>query len=199
MLAGTPLFFLTLWMAACHLMLDKAADGGSDAASTLVVALAGNGESVGVRLAGQPSLWFTAAAQAPAGPRLNPMPQAYASPVIGDSGAIDAVGFGGQALSFAHEVSAALEPWLPPAWHRGPSSLLLGQHPAFAGLGVRVGLDAAAVAQHKRSPLAAIAMIDAAGEHGLLGRGLFIPPVGLFARAAATVLGGAASCVKGNP
>jgi hypothetical protein len=198
MLAGTPLFFLTLWMAACHLMLDRAADGGSDAASTLVVALAGNGESVGIRLAGQPSRWFTAAAQPPVGPRLNPMPQASTSPVIGDSGAIDAAGFGGQALSFAREVSAALEPWLPPAWHCGPSRLLLGRHPAFAGLGVRIGLDAAAVKRHARSPLAAIAMIDAAGEHGLLGRGLYIPPVELFERAAATVLGSAAICVEGN-
>ncbi|MDB5729331.1 MAG: hypothetical protein JWQ00_2536, partial [Noviherbaspirillum sp.] len=88
MLAGTPLFFLTLWMAACHLMLNKAADGGTDAASTLVVALAGNGESVGIRLAGQPSLWFTAVAQPPAAPRLNPMQRACASPMVGDSGAI---------------------------------------------------------------------------------------------------------------
>jgi hypothetical protein len=196
MLAASPLFFLTLWMAACHLMLDAAADGGSDAASTLVVALAGNGEQVGIRLAGQPGRWFTAPATAPSGPRLQALPQAglpsYVSPVIGDSGAIDVVGFGGQALSFAPEISTALRRWLPPDWAGRPLCLLAGGHAAFGQADLaqfRVGLDAALVAQRGMTPLAAIAMIDAAGEQGLLGRGVYIAPVDLFARATACILG----------
>jgi hypothetical protein len=189
MLTGTPLFFLTLWMAACHLMLDAASDDGRDPASTLVVAFAGNGESVGIRLAGQPSRWFTAPAQPPAGPHLNPALHAHALPVIGDSGAIDAAGFGGQALSFAPEISNALQPWLPTGWQALPAALLAGEHPGFAGLGLRIGLDAVAVAKHKLAPLAAIAMIDMAGQHGLLGRGLFIPSTELFALASASLPG----------
>lgn len=194
MLASSPLFFLTLWMAACHLMLDAAADGGSDAASTLVVALAGNGEQVGIRLAGQPGRWFTAPATAPAGPRLQAGSPSYVSPVVGDSGVIDALGFGGQALSFAPEISTALQRWLPADWAARPRHLLAGEHAVFANRKAgsppfRVGLDAALVAQHGMAPLAAIAMIDAAGEQGLLGRGLYIAPVDLFARAAAGMTG----------
>jgi hypothetical protein len=188
MLAGTPLFFLTLWMAACHLMLDAAADGGRDSASTLVVAFAGNGERIGIRLAGQPSKWFAAPATPPAGPRLNPALDADASPVIGDSGAIDALGFGGQALSFAPEINAALQQWLPVAWADTPSLLMLGEHAAFRYPGLRIGLDAALVAQCQSPPVVAIAMIDAAGQRGLLGRGVFIAPVDLFVQASASVL-----------
>jgi hypothetical protein len=202
MLENSPLFFLTLWMAACHLMLDAAADDGRDAASTLVVALAGNGEQVGIRLAGQPARWFTAAATAPVGPRLQAAAQtglpSYVSPVIGDSGAIDAVGFGGQALSFAPEINAALRSWLPADWADRPRCLLAGEHAVFTRADLppfRVGLDAALAAQHGMEPLAAIAMIDAAGEQGLLGRGLFTAPVDLFARAAACIAQPAGNCL----
>lgn len=182
MLTGTPLFFLTLWMAACHLMLDSAADGGSDPASTMVIALAGNGEQAGIRLAGSPSEWTVVTGSPPAGPRLDPRSTALPLPVIGDSGVIDAAGFGGQALSFSAEIQGVLADWLPP--HRQEStSLLAGEHPAFGSLGVKVGLDAALVKNLNRSPLTAIAMIDAAGEQGLLGRGLYVPPVELFSQA----------------
>ncbi|RXZ33796.1 DUF1116 domain-containing protein [Oxalobacteraceae bacterium CAVE-383] len=198
MLANSPLFFLTLWMAACHLMLDAAADGGRDAASTLVVALAGNGEQVGIRLAGQPERWFTAPATAPAGPRLQAAQAgspSSVSPVLGDSGVIDAAGFGGQALRFAPEINTALQRWLPEDWAHRPRRLLAGEHAAFgnrhAGLSpFCIGLDAALAARHGIAPLAAIAMLDAAGKQGLLGRGLYIAPVGLFAHAAACILGG---------
>ncbi|MCT9069900.1 DUF1116 domain-containing protein [Cupriavidus gilardii] len=187
MLRQTPLFFLTLWMAACHLMLDRAADGGRDAASSLVVALAGNGERVGIRLAGQPHRWHTAPAAAPVGPPLNASAAgATASPVIGDSGVIDALGCGGQALTGAPEIAAALAPWLPADWRARSGSLLAGRHPGLAPQGLAVGLDAASIVTG-REPLTAIAMIDAAGELGLLGRGLFVPPASLFAQAAGDI------------
>ena len=185
MLGESPLFFLTLWMAACHLMLNEAADGGRDAGSTLVVALAGNGECLGIRLAGQPRQWITAPALPPAGPRLNPLLQAEALPVIGDSGMIDVAGFGGQALAGAPVIAAALSPWLPPDWRERPARLLAGRHPAFASLGIGTGIDAAAVAMSGLAPLIAIAMIDAAGQQGSLGRGLLVPPSELFSRAVA--------------
>jgi len=184
MLRQTPLFFLTLWMAACHLMLERAADGGRDAASTLVVALAGNGQQAGIRLAGQPHRWHTAAAAAPVGPPLNASAAAAtASPVIGDSGVIDVLGCGGQALTGAPEIATVLAPWLPADWRERSGILLAGRHPGLAPQGLAVGLDAARVAAGCE-PLTAIAMIDAAGERGLLGRGLYVPPATLFVQAA---------------
>lgn len=186
MLASSPLFFLTLWMAACHLILDAAGDRGRDPASTLVVGFAGNGEHFGIRLAGNPSQWVTEPGRAPAGPRFNPGLQADPLPVIGDSGAIDAVGFGGQALSFSPEISAALQEYLPSSWQDRPA-LLIDTHPAFAEWGLRTGLDAGRVAASGLAPLAAIAMIDANGEHGLLGRGVFMPSSELFANAVAAL------------
>ncbi|TCK34854.1 uncharacterized protein DUF1116 [Paraburkholderia sp. BL8N3] len=178
MLRETPLFFLTLWMAACHLMMDAAASNGADPACTLVVALAGNGRSVGVRLAGNPSRWSTLAADAPRGPRLDAASQTLAAPLTGDSGVIDAAGFGAQALSLAPEPAQAFAGWLPAAWRSEQPPLLAGAHPAFGGH--RCALDAAAVSSMRIAPLAAIAMIGADGRAGLLGRGLYAAPVELF-------------------
>jgi len=180
MLAQTPLFFLTLWMAACALMLSAASRDGQSA-STLVVALAGNGERVGIRLAGAPSRWFTAVAHAPEGPRINSQPQTAAAPLTGDSGVIDAAGFGAQALAFAREPAQAFEPYLPAGWRDRQPRVHTGSHPAFGELpGV---LDAARVVHEGIAPLAAIAMIGADGYAGLLGRGLYTAPPELFARA----------------
>ncbi len=183
MLAETPLFFLTPWMAACALMLAAASAG--DASSTLVVALSGNGERVGIRLAGAPSRWITAAAHAPEGPRIDPRQAAHAAPLTGDSGVIDAAGFGAQALAFAPEPAQAFEPFLPAGWRERQARVHTESHPAFGRLpGV---LDAARVESEGIAPLAAIAMIGADGRAGLLGRGLYAAPPELFARALQTL------------
>jgi hypothetical protein len=180
MLAQTPLFFLTLWMAACALMLSATARAGQPA-STLVVAMAGNGERVGIRLAGAPSRWITAVAHAPQGSRIDPQQQAAAAPLTGDSGVIDAAGFGAQALAFAPEPAQAFEAYLPDGWRDRQARVHTEPHSMFAHLpGV---LDAARVVREDIAPLAAIAMIGADGRTGLLGRGLYTAPPELFARA----------------
>ncbi|AUT68339.1 MULTISPECIES: DUF1116 domain-containing protein [Paraburkholderia] len=189
MLARTPLFFLTPWMAACALMLSAAARAGQSK-STLVVALAGNGERVGIRLAGAPSRWITADARAPEGPRIDPQQQAAAAPLTGDSGVIDAAGFGAQALAFAPEPAQAFEAYLPAGWRDRQARIHTESHPAFGRLpGV---LDAARVVQEGVAPLAAIAMIGADGRAGLLGRGLYTAPPELFAHALSNLSGEAA-------
>ncbi|HEY2024897.1 DUF1116 domain-containing protein [Paraburkholderia sp.] len=189
MLAQTPLFFLTLWMAACALMLS-AAPRASDASSTLVVALAGNGERVGIRLSGAPSRWITADARAPQGPRIDPRQQTDAAPLTGDSGVIDAAGFGAQALAFAPEPAQAFDAFLPAGWRERQARIHTEPHPAFMRLpGV---LDAARVAREGIAPLAAIAMIGGDGRAGLLGRGLYAAPPELFARALKSLSGDAA-------
>jgi hypothetical protein len=184
MLADTPLFFLTLWMAACHLMMSAAAHG-ADPAATLTVALAGNGREVGVRLAGRPSVWTTQPAAAPAGPRLDATTQTPVAPLTGDSGVIDAAGFGAQAFALAPEPAGAFAAWLPADWRNTQPTLLAGRHPAFSAL--HGALDAAAVVQQKVEPLAAIAMIGADGRTGLVGRGVYAAPVALFEAAMQTL------------
>jgi hypothetical protein len=180
MFRQTPLFFLTLWMAACRLMTSAAARN-SHPASTLVVALAGNGVNVGIQLAGRPSHWYTAPATPPAGPAINPALDHPAAALTGDSGVIDVAGFGAQALAVAPEPAAAFAAWLPPGWQHEQAQLYAGSHPCFTDL--HCGLDAAQVALHRTAPLAAIAMIGADGRAGLLGRGLFAAPASLFATA----------------
>lgn len=180
MLSATPLFFLTLWMAACHLMLEAAARAADGSASTLVVALAGNGRDLGVRLAGQPRRWFVSPAPAPAGPRIDPSRAAPVSPMVGDSGVIDAAGFGAQALALAPAVREALAGWLPPDWRERPARLAQGSHPVFADLGLGLGTDAAA----GTAPLAAIAMVGGDGLSGLLGRGIVQMEAAVFTEAA---------------
>ncbi|MCC8393800.1 DUF1116 domain-containing protein [Paraburkholderia sp. MMS20-SJTR3] len=193
MLGETPLFFLTLWMAACALMLAAAARAG-EASSTLVVALAGNGERVGIRLAGAPSRWITARARAPQGPRIDPQQRAQAAPLTGDSGVVDAAGFGAQALAFAPEPAQAFAAFLPDGWRERQARIHTEPHPAFARLpGV---LDAARVEREGIAPLAAIAMIGGDGRAGLLGRGLYVAPPELFARALKNLADDAAAHVS---
>lgn len=155
-LAQSPLFFLTLWMAACRAMLLATADS----MPTLLVGLAGNGHDVGVLLGHDLGAWTVTPASAPEGPRLDPSVTASACPVIGDSGVIDVTGFGGQRLP-----GATAARWLEV------------RHPV---LGVPVGLDAGAVVDHKSPPQVHIGMVGADGRSGLLGRGFYRPPLSLF-------------------
>lgn len=190
MLAATPLFFLTLWMAACHLALDTAADGGRDAQSTLVVGFAGNGRECGIRLAGDPQRWWTAAAAPPAGPFLNPENLALAAPMVGDSGAIDAAGFGAYALAgAAAELLDAVRPWLPADWRETARTALLSPPPADDTL-PWAALDATRVANRTDAAHALIAMLDRDGRQGLLGRGVFAAPRDAFREAAWAALSG---------
>ena len=198
-LASTPLFFLTLWMAAARLMLSAAERG---APGTLVTRMGGNGEAFGITLARRPQTWCTLPSAAPRGPYLDAALTSL-SPLgaIGDSAVIDALGFGGQALCFAPEPRAALEPYLPDGRgrlarstsadeggdrSRTPDpyqSLLEAAHPAFAGVGVRVGLDAARIAASPLLPVVTLGMVEKTGARGLLGRGVLLPPRELFVNA----------------
>ncbi|WP_213877123.1 oxalurate catabolism protein HpxZ [Pseudomonas sp. dw_358] len=168
MLDSTPLFFLTLWMAACHLMLDATCDPARP--TRLVLALAGNGVDVGVRLADQPQRWLTAPAHVPDGPRIKPG-ATLASPMLGDSGVIDAAGFGAQAWHHSIDVARSMNPWRSPGEYRRPG-WLRGEHPLFAGFHLGSAIDASRVTFDQPAPWVAIAMLDGAGEQGLLGRGL---------------------------
>jgi hypothetical protein len=48
---------------------------------------------------------------------------------------------------------------------------------------VRVGLDALRAIRSGIAPVVTLAMVEKTGRGGLLGRGVFLPPEELFARA----------------
>jgi hypothetical protein len=175
---STPLYFLTFWMAAARYMLS-AAEGMTPA--SLVTMLAGNGEFVGVQLAGAPGRWTIVPAAPPQGPRLAQAPMdAAALGAIGDSAVIDALGCGGQALALAAEPRSALQEYLPSHYREVPQTSLAVRHRAFGAIGLRVGLDARRVVASGRAPIVTLGMVERSGRHGLLGRGVYVPPIGLF-------------------
>ena len=94
-LKNSPSFFLNLWMAACKCILQAAEN---EPGSSVVTAMAGNGQDFGLQLSGLPRQWVTVPAQPPhAGEERG---NQYGG-AVGDSAVIDALGFGGMALSYA--------------------------------------------------------------------------------------------------
>jgi hypothetical protein len=176
--ADTPLFFLTLWMAACAFML-RCAEPATDL-PTLVTRAGGNGESFGICCAGQPGLWSMAVAQAPSGHLLSTASvHMQVCPAIGDSAVIDVLGLGAQTLATAPEPLQAFADFLPPGYAGLAEQLMAKMHPVLER---RVGLDARRVLAQASTPLVALAMLAADGQGGLLGRGLYRPPAAVFAR-----------------
>lgn len=159
-------FVLNAIMAACATMIGA---GAGISGSTMVVAAGGNGAHFGWKLAGQPDDWQTAPAAIPVGPRFGNANGRTVLPAIGDSAVIDACGFGAAALRYAPEMMAALRGHVPEAYFTAAASdPFLDAHPAFPS-DLRLGLDATRAAPLRGVMLAAL---DAAGEAGLVGRGI---------------------------
>ena len=181
-LEASPLFFLTLWMAACALMLG-AAEG--DGASSLVTRAGGNGERFGIALAAAPDRWVCVDAEAPQGALVATAKGAVGiSAAIGDSAVIDMLGFGGQRLAHAPEPRRAFAGFLPESLDGIAEKLLVAPHPAIDPAWP-VGLDAQRVVNQQQAPFVALAMLANDGRGGFAGRGIYRPPVTLFEQALA--------------
>lgn len=172
-------FFLNPWMAACKATM-LAGDGVPGAA--LVTAAGGNGVRFGLRLSGMMGEgWASAPVAAPQGPDIGVSRPRL--PAIGDSAVIDALGFGALALDAAPllraELGAAAETAIAAA-----DRLLCADHPVH---GRRVGLDARAVLLGGPVPPVCLAALHAAGEDGIVGRGLAWHPPSCHAEAVALV------------
>ena len=178
---ATPLFFLTLWMAAAACML-RAAEGGD--VPTLVTRAGGNGERFGIALAGDPARWISHDATPPQGPYAPNAPDG-ALPVgaIGDSAVIDLLGLGGQRLAYAPEPHSLVATHLPEDHGVRARHLMLAPHPALPGHWP-VGIDVRRVVQQAYPPAVMLAMVAADGASGFLGRGVYRPPLTLFEQAA---------------
>lgn len=172
-LASAGQFVVNLWMATCGTMLNAAAGVPE---SRLVVGAGGNGRTFGLRLASAPGRWLEMPAPTPAGGLLDP---AFADveilPAIGDSAVIDACGFGAMAMRHAPAVAKMMAPHLPAGFVEKAGTALIGPHPAFIASGARVGLDAARLTATGGAAVN-LAMIDADGEKGLVGRGTCLIP-----------------------
>ena len=68
-----------------------------------------------------------------------------------------------------------------------PSQLMSIENPFFEACRLRMGLDARRAVDNDARPIVALAMIDAKGNCGLLGRGIFRPSLALFRSALQSV------------
>ncbi|MEF7616616.1 DUF1116 domain-containing protein [Aquincola sp. MAHUQ-54] len=167
LLAGSPGFVLTILMAAAACQLRGRTQG--------IAAVGGNGLRFGLRLHGEPA-WHSVPATPPQGLRLPGHAATTALGAIGDSAVLDFCGLGGQALAAA--------PALCDEWRAVLPADLPQRRAAVVDEASGV-VDPARAAHHRLAPLVNLAILDAAGEAGLIGRGCFAPDLALFDTAAA--------------
>jgi Protein of unknown function (DUF1116) len=177
-IAATPLFFLSLWMAACALILRRLEVDGP---AGMITRAGGNGERFAIAGAARPGEWVACDATAPQGPRLPGV--AADVPIegaIGDSAVIDMLGLGGQRLAQAPDLLKVFGEAVTAGLHSEPARRLLAQpHPLLPD-GWPLGLDAARVCLHRQPPRVVLGMLARDGRGGLCGRGLYRPPLDLF-------------------
>jgi len=168
-LRAHPAFVLPLLMAAAGAALRTH--------GCAIAGLGGNGLEYGLRWrasAAGAAYWQQMPAQAPLGPRFAGHEATAALGAIGDSAVIDLCGLGGQALAAAPLLAAEWKDCLPSdalarrAWLIDPASGIV---------------DPQRVADLGLAPLIDLAILDRAGACGLIGRGVYLPPVDLFTAA----------------
>jgi hypothetical protein len=166
-LRSNPAFVLSVLMAAAGAALQ--------AHRCAIGAIGGNGIDFGIRLSGSDT-WRQVPAQAPRG--TTPPGVAGISPLaaIGDSAVIDFCGLGGQALAAAPALLAEWHGILPPDACTRRGALI---DPA-SGIA-----DPALILRAAAAPLINLAILGRDGE-GLIGRGVYIPPLELFTGARQT-------------
>lgn len=159
-------FVLNVLMAACAAMLGA---GAGVAGSRTVTAAGGNGIDFGWKIATAPGVWHTMPATTPQGPRFGNAGERRFLPAIGDSAVIDACGLGAAALRYAPEMVTALRGHVPDEYFDVAASRpFIGAHPAFPpDLALCLDIDRAAPVRGVM-----LAAIDAAGDAGLIGRGV---------------------------
>lgn len=185
LLQTAPLFFLTLWMASCRLILNAMSIDASAQNSSLVVSLAANGESVGISLSRLPEKWYCAPAPIPRGPAIEGGGEGEeqslqtVSGAIGDSGVIDVAGFGAQLWHDLPEIHDVMKSWYE-ANNGSTRQAMTGNLKSFLSRKVYTGLDVSRLHHAEDCPALAIAMLDRKGQKGLIGKGITNLPFGLF-------------------
>ena len=168
-LASAPSLFLNLWMAATKVMM-RASE--KTPGSGLIVAAGGNGQEVGIQVAGLPGQWFTAPAEPPKG-NLGDHPTERALGAIGDSAIVDCFGLGAMAFAHSPDQRQAMADFLPPGFRELPDTICTGRHPNFRGLDQKFGCSVRDVLRSEKGPLISLGIIDKGGQYGRLGGGIY--------------------------
>jgi hypothetical protein len=176
----SPSLFLNVWMSASKFIMNSVVGINN---SSFVTAVAGNGNKVGIQVAGLPEQWFVAQASAPIGSFDVDVPVSRAVGAIGDSAVVEGLGLGAMAIRHAPEQLKQFKNYLPADINSRIDQLLLGEHAAFKSIGQNIGLCARSVATLGSTPVVALGIIDALGEKGRLGGGIYEMPVAPFIEA----------------
>jgi hypothetical protein len=163
-LRSNPAFVLTILMAAAAAALRTHRSN--------IEAIGGNGIDFGVRYRGEQA-WQRMPAEAPRGLRFAGLDSVAPLAAIGDSPVIDFCGLGGQALSVAPQLVAEWSGALP------ADALTRRQDLIDPHSGI---VDPERVTRQASAPLINLAILDRDGTAGLIGRGIYSPPIGLFSR-----------------
>jgi hypothetical protein len=186
-LSGNHLFFLNLAMAAAKAVTDWAAAVPD---SSVVVAMARNGTTFGIRPAGDDD-WFVAPAP-PVGralyyPGFGPESSA---PDIGDSAVLELVGLGGPAAAASPAVAAFLGGTVADAvaTTEAMDRICLGRSsrfrlPLLDYRGTPVGVDLRRVVELQLTPAINTGILHASAGSGQVGAGIAEAPIECFEQA----------------
>ena len=105
----------------------------------------------------------------------------------GDSAVVEAFGLG----ALAHRYSPDMQALHADFYHDDllglPARLLAGAHPRMPRSGALTGLCARTVVNAGVTPVLELGIVDASGEAGGLGAGLYRPPLSVFEQACAAL------------
>jgi len=179
------LFFLNLAMAAAKTLTDWAADVPD---SSIVVGMARNGTTFGIRLAGTGDRWFSAPAprvgnalyHAGSGPE-------HAAPDIGDSAVLELVGLGGAAAAASPAVAAFVGGTMADAVSvtEAFDRICVARSgrfklPFLDYRGSPVGIDVRKVVELEITPSINTGILHASAGTGQVGAGVARAPIGCF-------------------
>jgi Protein of unknown function (DUF1116) len=187
-LSGNHLFFLNLAMAAAKAITESAAAVPN---SSIVVGMARNGTTFGIRLAGTGAAWFVAPAP-PVGralyhPGFGPE---VGAPDIGDSAVLELVGLGGPAAAASPAVAAFLGGTMADAvaTTEAMARICAGRSsrfklPLLDFHGSPVGVDARRVVELELTPSINTGILHASAGTGQVGAGVAEAPLECFQQA----------------
>jgi hypothetical protein len=187
-LSGNHLFFLNLAMAAAKAITESAAAVPN---SSIVVGMARNGTTFGIRLAGTGAAWFVAPAP-PVGralyhPGFGPE---VGAPDIGDSAVLELIGLGGPAAAASPAVAAFLGGTMADAvaTTEAMARICAGRSsrfklPLLDFHGSPVGVDARQVVELELTPSINTGILHASAGTGQVGAGVAEAPLECFQQA----------------
>lgn len=156
LILANPNFVLPILMAASAVLLKTQTSG--------YIAAGGNGIQFGVKLHGQ-SAWQVVDAVPPAGQYFMAEPP-KALGAIGDSAVVDFAGLGGQLITLATSLSSVWDSKLPRNWQKIRDMVT---DPVTGVVSEQL------IQKNHVMPMVHLAILDASGEKGLIGRGAYCP------------------------